>query len=165
MLGFNSDVDVLSIRLPTSGLLHAEPDRLCRCGCGNLHGAAFIVRDQESEEFQLLTLFRAGFRIGNHELLEALQHRGMVIGILDQFHDGDWVRGSGKLPFRIFGMRADFLDEKNSMVIADEHDQPVIVSADVKNHAVAGKEIRRRVAVFDLLRSFSFALPSSKIQQ
>jgi hypothetical protein len=80
----------------------------------------------------------------------------MVIGVLDQFHGSDWVRRSGKLPFRIFGMRADFFDEKNSLVITDKHDQPVVVSADVKNHAVAGKEIRGPVAAFDVLRCFPF---------
>ncbi len=79
-----------------SGLLHAEADRLRRCDCGNFHGAAFIVLDQENEEFQLIILFRAGLGIGNHALPEALQHRGMVIGVLDQFHSRDWVRGSGK---------------------------------------------------------------------
>jgi hypothetical protein len=42
---------------------------------------------------------------------EALQRRGMVIGVLYRFHGRDWVRESGKLPFRIFGMRADILDE------------------------------------------------------
>ena len=92
-------------------MLHAEADRLCRSDWWNFHGAAFIVRDREGENFQLLVLFGAGFGIGNHDLLEALQHRGMLIGVLDPFHGWDWVGGSRNLPFRILGVRADFLDE------------------------------------------------------
>jgi hypothetical protein len=53
-----------------------------------------------------------------------------------------WRLVSGQLPFGIFGVGADFLNEKNSVLIADKNDQSVVVASNVEDYTIAGKEIR-----------------------
>lgn len=78
----------------------------------------------------------------------------MLAGGFDQFGVHGWCYSKSQLPFRIFSVSAYFLDKKDSVKIADEDNNTVVVAPDVEDDAIAGKEVRRPITVLDILRSF-----------
>ena len=46
-------------------------------------------------------------------------------------------------------MRADKADEDDARIIMDFYNESVVVALDVKNDAVNGKDVGRRIGIFD----------------
>ena len=62
----------------------------------------------------------------------------MVLRGFDQFHGVVYGVVLGQLPFRIFGVGADFLNEQNTILISNKDDQSVVIASNVEDYLIVG---------------------------